>query len=187
MTCSLQDVGHYRPLSELTLLSWAVFILHGCFLCCSSQCSCWGESSLLSSFPFNIIHSEVSVQHQSHRQCSWFLHYLIRLKDRGWAIGDFTLGKEIDLWNNQSVGSGRIFFKKKNAKRVLSHLGWSKSRSLCKILLLSLWLWRSNNGAEMDPLLNSEQYLGERGREPRSQWAQSLQCLVERPCLGRTF
>lgn len=116
MTCSLQDVGHYRPLSELTLLSWAVFILHGCFLCCSSQCSCWGESSLLSSFPFNIIHSEVSVQHQSHRQYSWFLHYLIRLKDRGWAIGDFTLGKEIDLWNNQSVGSGRIFFKKKMQK-----------------------------------------------------------------------
>lgn len=31
MTCSLQDAGHCRPLSELTLLSWAVFILHGCF------------------------------------------------------------------------------------------------------------------------------------------------------------
>ena len=31
MTCSLQNMGHCRPLAGLTLKSWGVLVLHGCF------------------------------------------------------------------------------------------------------------------------------------------------------------
>lgn len=138
MTCSLQNMGHCRPLAGLTPQSCGVLVFSGCF-----QPALQVLAQLLGGNFLHWLHFPLILYIQKYlcstRPLTILLitshHYLIRMKDRERASRDFTLGKEIDLWNNQTVSSRRLFFKKQ--EKYSCHFGVDLNQGICTKLFFS--------------------------------------------------